>query len=37
MSLSGPEVDELLYLVMVFKNSFFEKGGHSSRALLEIS
>jgi len=37
MSLSGPEVDELLYLVMVFKNSFLEKGGHSSRALLEIS
>jgi len=37
VSLSGSEVDKLLHLAMVFKNSSLKKGDHSSRALSEIS
>jgi len=37
VSLSGLGMDELLHLAMAFKNSFLEKGGHSSKALLGIS
>ena len=37
MSLLGPVTDELLHLVIAFKNSSLEKGGHSSGALSGIS
>ena len=36
-SLSGPGADELLHLIIAFKNSSLKKEGHSSRDLLGIS